>query len=180
MGSRDRKAEEAALQEYVSLIAQHQWALRGFILLLMPGSPDIDDVLQETNIVLWEKRRRFKLGTDFLAWARTIARFQVMRYRGTASRLSALPFSDDFIADLAEEVSSLEARQPLFGALDQCMRKLGPKQRELLMVRYRSGTTLKEHAEKTGTSAEVLRVTLHRIRQALKQCIENTLEGQTP
>ena len=179
MGKKGRRDEEEALQDYVGLIARHQWALRGFILMLMPGSSDVDDVLQETNIVLWQKRKRFKMGTNFLAWATTIARFQVMRFRGIASRVGALPFSDEFVEDLAEELVPPDSKQPIFAALDQCMGKLGEKQRELLMVRYTPGKSIKEHAERLGTSAEVLRVTLHRVRQALKQCIENTLEGQS-
>lgn len=169
-----------SLQEYVSLIAQHQWALRGFILALMPGSPDVDDVLQETNIVLWEKRTRFKEGSNFLAWATTIARFQVMRHRGIVKRFQAVSFSDEFLHELGEELAPDDSKRPLLSALEQCLRKLDDKQRLLLAVRYTPEKSIKDHAAEVGTSAEVLRVTLHRIRQILKRCIENNLEGQAP
>mgnify|MGYP000113776971 CR=1 FL=1 len=35
----------------------------------MPGMDGVDDVLQETNVVLWEKRATFEPGTNFRAWA---------------------------------------------------------------------------------------------------------------
>lgn len=167
------------LQAYVSLIAQHQWALRGFILSLMPGSSDVDDVLQETNIVLWEKRKRFEPDSNFLAWATTIARFQVMRYRGIAKRTRTLPFSDEFLHDLAEKMAPDDSKRPLLNALDKCIEKLSDKQRELLTVRYTRGKSVKEHAELIGTSAQSLRVTLHRIRRSLRDCIDNSLAQQS-
>lgn len=77
------------LQEYVKLMTDHQWPLRGFILSLMPGSPDVGDVLQETNLVLWQKRRQFKLGTNFFAWACRIARYEVMHHRDQALIVSS-------------------------------------------------------------------------------------------
>jgi RNA polymerase sigma-70 factor (ECF subfamily) len=179
MFKKDDSSEGESLREYVSLIAQHQWALRGFILSLMPGSPDIDDVLQETNIVLWEKRKRFQDGSNFLAWATTIARFQVMRYRNIAKRYRALPFSDEFLHDLADKVVPDNPKTKLLAALDRCLEKLSEKQRRLVTARYTPGNSLEDHAATLGTSAEVLRVTLYRIRHVLKRCIEETLEGQS-
>ncbi len=40
----------------------------------MPGSHDIDDVLQDTNVVLWEKMEQFELGSNFQTWAFAVAR----------------------------------------------------------------------------------------------------------
>jgi hypothetical protein len=46
MGIRNSKHESEGLGAYVSLLTEHQWPLRGYILSLMPGSPNVDDVLQ--------------------------------------------------------------------------------------------------------------------------------------
>lgn len=179
MGKRARADDGKSLQEYVSLITQHQWDLRRFILSLMPGSPDVDDVLQETNIVLWEKRKRFTPGSNFLAWSTTIARFQVMRFRGMARRFQTMPFSDEFVRDLADVMVAEESERHLMTALEDCLGKLGERQRTLLEIRYTPGRSVKDYAAERGTTAEVLRVTLHRIRQALRRCVENTLERQS-
>ncbi len=46
----------------------------------------VDDVLQNTNVVLWTKRNEFKHGTNFLAWAFNIARYQVKHQHGRNKR----------------------------------------------------------------------------------------------
>lgn len=168
---------EKGLQTYVNLIAEHQWALRGFILSLMPSSPDVDDVLQETNIVLWQKRDHFEEGTNFPAWACTIAKFQVMRHLGKAKRNKTQTFSDDFIIDFADKLTPENSKKHRLQALDACLEKLDGKQRQLLMTRYSPGKSLQEYAEKLGTSVEVLRVTLFRVRNVLRRCIETQLKS---
>ncbi len=178
-GSQSGDRADRALQDYVNLITKHQNALRRFIVSLAPGSPEVDDILQETNIILWEKRAQFEPGSNFLAWAMTIAKYQVLRFRSTAGRSRILYFSDEFIIDLADRLTPKTTGSALMAALDHCMDKLDAEQRQLLTIRYTSGTSLKEHAAERGTTAEVLRVTLHRIRKMLKQCIEMTLQGQS-
>ena len=57
------------LKDYVKLITDHQGNIRAFVVSLMPGSPDVADVVQETNAALWIKRKNFKHGTNFIAHA---------------------------------------------------------------------------------------------------------------
>jgi len=62
----------------VQEIARHQSRLRAFVRCLMVRSSDVDDLLQEINVVLWEKCDEFQPGSDFWAWASQIARFKVL------------------------------------------------------------------------------------------------------
>ncbi|BCX48664.1 DNA-directed RNA polymerase sigma-70 factor [Haloferula helveola] len=165
------------LQEYVKLMTDHQWPLRGFILSLMPGSPDVGDVLQETNLVLWQKRKQFKLGTNFLAWACRIARYEVMHHRDRVRKHAKLPFSDEMINVLAAPKGIDASHERLLTALEGCLAKLGDKQRALIEHRYTPGKSLEAHAQTLGTTAGSLRVTLHRVRQALRRCVKETLAG---
>ena len=41
---------------FVSDLTAHQGVLHAFLVSLLPGNPDVDDILQRTNLVLWEKR----------------------------------------------------------------------------------------------------------------------------
>lgn len=182
MFARKHDEDPADLQAYVKLLTENQWAIRCFIVSLMPGSPDVGDVLQETNLVLWRKRKRFELGTNFLAWASRIARYEVMHYRDRVKRTKGVPFSDELIgvlADAAPAGASGQSHEALLAALDRCLEKLSDKQRELIAQRYTPGNTLEDHAMKIGTTAGSLRVALHRVRQTLKRCVENTLAGET-
>jgi RNA polymerase sigma-70 factor (ECF subfamily) len=186
MSSAERTEPEAegavALQDYVKLITDHQGNLRAFVVSLMPGSPDVADVLQETNAALWQKRTKFEPGTNFLAWAFQIARYEVYRQRDRTKRLGRIVFSEkvvSLLADMEAPDDSDDSDEELMTALDGCLGKLTDTQRELVYERYTPGHSLEQHAARTGRSAGGLRIALLRIRETLKDCIEATLAGQS-
>ena len=160
------------LQAYVKLLTKHQEDIRAFISSLIPGSPDVGDILQETNVVLWIKREEFEQGTNFIAWSFAIARLQVLKLQSRAKRQGELRFSGKFI----EAVTGLNPPAPLYEeylpALERCMAKLTSYQRNLITSRYTPGRSLREFAEQNGESPASLRSTLLRLRKALRKCIE--------
>lgn len=165
-------------KEFVRLLTDHQEALRSLILAMVPNVSDVRDVLQEVNVVLWEKRATFELGTNFGAWAATVARFKVMNYRKRMKRDGWLVFSDEVVDALAQaggerQSSVFEAKR---GALAFCMKKLSPRNLDLLMTRYGGSKTIEAVAEESGRSAAVLRVTLHRVRASLRKCVSDRLQ----
>ncbi len=164
------------LQEFVSELTANQGRLRAFLVSLMPGSPDIGDVLQETNIVLWKSRSRYRPGSNFLAWAFTIARLEVLHYRTRAKRQRIVLLSDDLLELMAVETPDDLDHEAYLRALESCKAKLPGKQRELIDVRYRPGYTLEAHARDTGRKASALRVALMRVRESLRECIEKSME----
>ncbi len=173
------KDDPADLQAYVNLITKHQANLRAFILSLMPGSPHVDDVLQETNTVLWQKRNRFEHGTNFIAWAFKIARYEVLGQRHKNKRDRLLVFSERMVDVIAEVETFEESDQEILSALDSCLDKLTDRERELVEVRYTPGRSLKRLASNLGSSPGSLRIALLRIRLSLKKCIDLTLEGKS-
>jgi len=166
------------LQDYVKLMTDHQGNLRAFIVSLMPGSPDIPDVLQETNATLWLKRGRFEHGTNFIAWAFKIARYEVMRQRDRTKRLERMVFSDKLVDVLADTEMS-EKPDIRLAALDRCLEKLSKSQRKILQERYTPGHSLEQHSIDIGRSAGSLRMALLRIREILKDCIEKSLAQES-
>lgn len=162
--------------EFVRLLTNHQASLRSYIISLMPGMQGASDVLQETNVILWEKRHKFEIGTNFIAWAYAIARFEVMNHRRKLSKQGVPMLSDAITQELAEKSieTSNEFNQRLT-ALQQCLSRLSDDQQRLVEHRYYSDENLDFLARQTGRSCESLRVSLHRIRAALRRCIEETL-----
>ena len=162
--------------EFVGQITRHQQALRAYIVSLMPGMDGVQDVLQETNLVLWEKRGKFKPGTHFQAWAYAIARYEVKAHRRKAIALGVTTLDDDLIEELAErgEKTPEELEQRL-RSLDKCLGKLQDKERQLIEHRYFSGATLESFSAACGRPVDSLRVSLFRIRDALRQCINKEL-----
>lgn len=162
------------LGEYVKLMIELQPSLRAFIVSLMPGSPDVPDVLQETNLTLWMKRDRFEAGSNFGAWAFQIARYEVMRQRARTKRLGRLVFSDELLEMLAGDDMPANPDARLL-ALDHCLGKLTTNQRRIVDERYRPGRSLEQYAAETERSPGSLRMALLRIRETLKDCITNFL-----
>ena len=122
-GSRDS-------EEFVRLMTEHQGRLFAYILSLL-GDPDAaNDVLQETNVVLWRDNKEFRLGTNFKAWAFRVAHFQVMAWRQRQIR-DRLVFEDDLLEAVAfaarDMDETFDARQKL---LQGCLEKLAPNHRE--------------------------------------------------
>src|SRR5690606_1942058 len=91
----------ANAEEFTRLYAECQKRLFIYISLLMPNTADAHDVLQDTNLVLWQKFEQFEPGTSFFAWAREVARYRVLRYRQIHSR-DCLPVQPEILDAVAE------------------------------------------------------------------------------
>ncbi|MDG2169311.1 MAG: sigma-70 family RNA polymerase sigma factor [Opitutales bacterium] len=168
--------------EIVTLLTQHQQAIRLYVESLMPGDSASDDVVQETNTIIWDKREDFELGTNFKAWSFSIAHFQVRKYRYRQSKNARLVFCEELEDTISEELpAQLDHLSDHQHALQKCIQKLRPNHRELLHHRYFEKTTLESYSATAGRSVGVLKVTLHRIRNNLQRCIEKQLklEGES-
>src|SRR4051812_1550189 len=73
------KAEPRQLEFVQGLFVQHLPALRGFVLSLVSRFDLVDDIVQETFLIVSAKAGEFERGTNFRAWAWTIARFKALQ-----------------------------------------------------------------------------------------------------
>lgn len=167
------------LQEFVTLLTASQGKIRAFIVTLMPGSPDVGDVVQETNIVLWKSRSRFRPGSNFLAWAFTIARLEVLHQRSRTKRYGRILISEELLDMLAAEIPAAENPDQYLDALQKCKSKLTATQRKLIDFRYQQGCSIEDYAQQTGKNAPALRMALMRTRTILRECIEMAVGGRT-
>lgn len=158
----------------VGWIAGHQAALHRYILSLLPNSSLADDVLQETNLVLWRKAADYDPTQPFLAWAFGIARYQVMAARRDVGRDRHV-FNDQLVDMLADEHADDDATRPMHEALENCLGRLPHHQRELILARYEPGATVRFLAEARSQTPGALSVLLLRIRKSLEDCIERQL-----
>ncbi len=170
----DSQQDEA----FVTLLTEHQKAIRLYIRSLLPGDSNANDVAQQANTTLWKKRDSFELGTNFKAWAFSVARYEVLNYRKKQAR-DALVFTEELEEILAEEMTErLDQVEQKHEALRHCLEKLRPVDKALILNRYFQKATLRDYAEQVGRSEGSLRVTLHRLRSALQGCIENQLRQE--
>ena len=161
---------------FVAQLTEQQLALQMYVRSLIPGDPAAIDVAQQANALIWEKRSDFELGTNFKAWAFSVARYEVLNYRKRQARDSRLVFSGELEKIIESELAEKDLGVPQrHHALRECLGKLRTKDRQLLLRRYSNRGTLAEFAESVGRSLGGLKVTLHRLRASLLTCIERSL-----
>ena len=159
---------------FVTQITACQSRLYAYILTLTGDREQAREILQEANLVIWRKADQFEEGTNFIAWAFQIARYQVLAYRQKIAR-DKLVFDDALLqgmADIFAEDEPFDARQD---ALAKCIEQIAPNHRNLLHIRYSDGQSVKEIASKLDKSANAVAKVLHRTRIALMKCIESKL-----
>jgi RNA polymerase sigma-70 factor (ECF subfamily) len=160
--------------EFVSQLVSHQSLIRAFVISLMPGIPEAEDVIQNTNQVLWTKRASFEMGTNFKAWVLTTARFQVMAMQQKLRSDRRQPLDEDVLALVADEANDMDPAllNRRLNDLNECISLLQIRDQELVLHRYWNRTGLAEFARTSGRSVGALKVALHRIRESLRDCLE--------
>ena len=161
--------------EIVSQLTAHQTEILAYLHSLLPGSASVNDVLQRANLVIWKKRKMYKKGTNFRAWAFSIARWEVRAFLKENKRKGWLVIDEDLAKRITETMMEVDEESPiqdLRSALEHCVQKLSPDERELITHRYYTDAPLKEYAKSSGRPIGSIRVTLCRIRATLKRCIE--------
>lgn len=163
-------------EEFVALFAANQRRLHAYVLAMVFDANSAADILQETNIVLWQKFEQYEPGTNFLAWAREIARIAVLRYRQKTSR-RLVPVDPTQLEELAIGFSEATdaAASDKKSALEQCLKKLRPKDHKLILDRYSSGVPVMRIAEQIGRTANSVTQSLCRIRRLLIDCTQREL-----
>lgn len=159
--------------EFIQLLTSHQSRLYAYVLSLLGDRTEAEDVMQETNAVLWRKAHDFKLGTNFGAWMLKVAYFQVMAHRQKLTR-DRLVFDDEFLQDIAEEAEQqCEWQEEKQRLLSGCIQKLNERHRELIRRRYTEGATLRSIAAQSGQSENTIKQALFRARAALIECVKH-------
>lgn len=168
-------SESQQYEAFVELFARYEGDLRAFVRSLLPTWHDADEVVQQVALVAWRKFDQFDPATSFIKWACVIARFEVLAYRRKMAR-DKLVFREDLMAQLAEEAADeTEDRKAENAALEACLKKLPPEQREFVTLAYTPGISTKELAEKAGVKPGSFYMRLNRIRKVLLDCVESTM-----
>jgi len=160
--------------EYLAKVTAAQRSLYGMIITLVRHAADADDVLQETNLVLWRKAAEYDPNREFMPWAMQIARIQS---RSHLSKRQRLPLSDSDLLDriAAAALSAQGEADDRRLALARCLQKLPERHRVLVSSRYEPGASVNAIAAVRGTQPKAVSEMLRRIRRTLLECIERTL-----
>lgn len=172
MGSSSRQKPDGE-SGFVTDLTRYQPTLHAFLTSILPGQSDLEDILQQTNIYLWEHRSDFKPGTSFKSWALTAARWQARAWLSKQKQQNWL-IVDDRLADAVSsrfETAPPEEISDSLSALRSCLGKLKESDRLLVMSHYQHEKSLRKCSELFDRSVGSLKVALFRLRASLRRCV---------
>lgn len=167
-------ASADATAELQRLFLKHTGAIKGFILALVRDPGVADDVLQETFLVVTAKAASFRPGSNFTAWACTIARFKTLEAIRRRS-VHPAPLHESVIEALAAEVPPDDDREEVLRHLDNCVAELPDSARAVIVLRYFHALLPEEIGRRLSLRIDSVYVTLSRARRSLRGCVEAKL-----
>ncbi|MEO0416876.1 MAG: sigma-70 family RNA polymerase sigma factor [Verrucomicrobiota bacterium] len=166
-------------EDFLRLWTRHESELRAFVRSCCPRAEEVDEVMQDVSIAAWRKFSTLDDHGAFGRWASMIARYEILMTRRRAAR-DRLVLSDDVIERLAEEgAEELPLRNKQLEALEGCISKLSPDQRELALAAYARENTMRDLADQLDRTEGAIYQLLFRIRRKLQTCIERSLARKT-
>lgn len=171
--------------EFVTNLTAHQTVIQNYLNALLPGDSEIPDITQRANLVLWNKRAEFEAGSNFKAWALSIAYWEARAWMSKRKQKAWLFFDEELVKSITEHfVTESGGEDDLafnkVNALRLCLADLSDSDRVIVVNHYQHEKSLAECGKILGRSRDSLKTSLYRIRHALRRCIESRLSLPHP
>jgi RNA polymerase sigma-70 factor (ECF subfamily) len=170
MTSRDAQIDK--LKKLTVLWADAQPKVAGFVGAFIHNFSDAQDIVQEVAKAAVEAIDSYDLDKPFTPWILGVARFKVidhLRKHGKDRHI----FDNDAINRVAGAYAKRnDELDDMKSALADCMQSLSKRERQALDLRYVDDAKPAEIAKQMRVNAVTARVLLHRIRQALADCVK--------
>ncbi|MBI1370257.1 MAG: sigma-70 family RNA polymerase sigma factor [Planctomycetes bacterium] len=165
-------------RQFTRLWVGAQPVVAAYVFAAVRQRADAEDVLQTVAEAALEDFDKYDPAASFTGWALGIARYRVLNHHRNHKRDRHV-FCEHTLDLLA---ASHQAAEPLAEshrqALAQCLKSIPRRQHAMLMQRYRDDQSMAQIGERRGMSANAVAIGLHRIRQALAQCIRAKLQSE--
>jgi len=153
--------------------------LLGFIRAILRNPSDAEDLFQETCRIILEKSATTEV-IDFRAWAKEIARRQVLQhYRSLRNRRTcAVPSQEmaELVTDIYLKHSpSDQALAEESAALRACLDEMPERQKDLIRLRFLAGRGYESIARAVRSSEGAIRRMVSRTRLLLMECVRQRL-----
>ncbi len=165
---RAQAGDETAYREALNLMARRLRAFFGRRLTALPD--DVEDLVQETLLVLHLQRGTYDASLPVSAWMHAIARHKLVDLYRRRGRREALHEPLDELDEAQHPLVSEEqpARRDL-GVLLECLP--AAQQQAILMTKV-EGLSMVEASQRSGVSVAALKVQVHRGLKKLAQLVQ--------
>ena len=130
------------------------------------GSPDVEDLVQETLMAVHRRHMTYDPSQPFTAWAHAVARYKLIDHWRRNRVRKHVPIDD--VADWLSDDSTAE-EGAVRADLDKVLSVLPDRQRKLVRDVKIEGLSLAEAGARMGVSEGAAKVALHRAMKMLTQ-----------
>jgi RNA polymerase sigma-70 factor (ECF subfamily) len=138
--------------------------LYNYIKIKVSGNADIEDILQDTMLAIWQSLDKYSAQSAFKTWIVSIAKHRIAdfyRLNAVGRDFLGAPLSDD-IAD-NNTFSEIDDKLDLYAALS----KIPEEHRELIYLVFNAGLTYEEIQNLTGMKTGTVKSRIHYIKKTL-------------
>lgn len=173
------QAQEGSKDAFCGLIRMHQAYVQAYLGRSIRSRDIIEDLSQETFVKAYRSLATYKATSSLRVWLLAIARNECLMYLRTEERRRSRETSSlestltSWLTERMEKDGSPLSRwDARLKALSHCIQALPEHSAGMLSHFYFKGASTEEIARQTGKKKTTVAVTLLRIRQALRQCID--------
>ncbi len=169
---------DEAQEQFTRLWTEVQPTVAGYVYAVVRDVHVAKDLVQETALVLLRKFGQWDSRRAFLPWALGVAKLEILAHRRDAGR-SRMVFDDVLLDAITESWANVAADiGKEQAALHECLEKLAPHAREIVRLRYYDELKTPQIADRLGATAGAVRISLMRIREQLRDCVERRLRSE--
>ncbi len=158
---------------FEAILRETQSVIRAYIAGMGVPLDTIDDVAQEVYLEFYKGRDRRPADVEPIRWLKGIAKNLALNYFRKSKRKAEQHL--EAVAVLLERLDCPTETLREEGTLDGCLDKLPPRSREMIALRYEENLESAEIGKRLKLSPEAVRITLLRIRTALRECLGRRL-----
>ena len=169
---RRKRQDTSAFQELINLYGD---SIRNLVGRLMAFDLDMEDVIQNTLVQVWRNIGSFRNESSLKTWITRIAIMQTRNQQRSVRRWMRR-LQDRWSMENPSSLAKNRIDQnedPRWDSIQSAMKTLDYRDREILVLVYLQGNTVKELAQTMNEKTNTLEVRLHRAKRLLKQTIAN-------
>ena len=160
-------------EQCASLMMRERVKLLGYTRALVGNPQTAEDILQQMAVLAIQKSTQIQDKAHFLGWMRTTAKHlafnQNRKDRKEAKALN--PQVIDMLAETSQKIDNITT-DTLTRKLEDCLRQLTPRARDLLRMRYIEGSSSAEISRQLQQKNTTIYQAISRARQSLALCMK--------
>jgi len=175
------QAAAGSVEAFSELLVLHQSRVRAYLGRYVRDAATVDDLAQEVFLSAFNTLNTYEGSAPLGVWLIGIARHRALQYlreegrRKTRESGRLQVVLAEWRLEQAETADDDKLSNREMAALETCVKTLPQHSGKLISDYYFKARNLVDIAKETGRKESTVRMTLLRIRQALRDCIEDRL-----